>query len=262
MEHTVTTLLSVVPMRQEAAHRSEMVSQLLFCETAQALDTSGDFTRIRTHFDHYDGWVQTSQLKAVAEPLTPSLYLADVYGKIFVNGTPRLLPFGSPLPASAGETISIADETITIPPELSIWSRELQVFSEDGCRSIADTLTGTPYLWGGRSQYGIDCSGFVQLIYRLLGKPLLRDAYLQAEMGEEVDALESARCGDLAFFTNDAGKITHVGLLLDNKTIAHAAGEVRIDLVDNNGIIHAVSKKQTHKLYRIRRVGGCDGDGD
>ena len=116
------------------------------------------------------------------------------------------------------------------------------------------TLLNTPYLWGGKGPLGIDCSGFTQLIYQLCGKQLPRDAYQQAELGDEIDTLTNTQTGDLAFFQNKEGKINHVGLILDNNEIIHASGKVRIDQLKEEGIYAKDFKKITHKMHSIKRI--------
>ncbi len=110
-----------------------------------------------------------------------------------------------------------------------------------------------PYLWGGKSVYGIDCSGLSQSVYRYLNIALPRDAWQQAERGTPVSSLKNSKCGDLCFFDNADGKITHVGILLNKKTIIHSSGKVRIDTISEEGIINGDNGEQTHHLKLIKR---------
>ena len=111
----------------------------------------------------------------------------------------------------------------------------------------------TPYLWGGKSVFGIDCSGFVQQVFKMFGIKLLRDAYLQAEQGESVSSIEEGRAGDLAFFQNEKGRVTHVGLILEKGKIIHASGKVRIDTIDKEGIVTETGER-THIIHSVRRI--------
>ena len=111
-----------------------------------------------------------------------------------------------------------------------------------------------PYLWGGKSTFGIDCSGLTQQVYKLGGYELPRDAYQQAELGEVLSFVEEAEPGDLAFFDNADGKIIHVGIILGDYKIIHAHGKVRIDPFDSNGIFNTDSQKYSHKLRFIKKV--------
>ena len=107
-------------------------------------------------------------------------------------------------------------------------------------------------MWGGRSVFGIDCSGFVQQVYAYFNIQLPRDAYQQAGMGKDIGFLAETICGDLAYFDNKEGKITHVGIMLDAQTIIHASGRVRIDYIDQAGILNKETGERTHQLRIVK----------
>jgi cell wall-associated NlpC family hydrolase len=111
----------------------------------------------------------------------------------------------------------------------------------------------TPYLWGGRSPFGIDCSGFTQIVFKLCDMKLNRDAYQQATQGTPVESIEKAKEKDLAFFKNDEGRIVHTGIILSGNKIIHASGKVHIDTIDEKGIFNGETKQHSHQLAAIRR---------
>ena len=112
----------------------------------------------------------------------------------------------------------------------------------------------SPYLWGGRSPFGIDCSGFTQMVFKLNGIKLPRDAYEQAEIGKTLNFIEETQKGDLAFFDNEEGKIIHTGIIIDKNKIIHSSGKVRIDNLDHYGIFNAETGKYSHNLRLIKKV--------
>ena len=131
-----------------------------------------------------------------------------------------------------------------------------QIFSLDDALALFKTYIGVPYVWGGKTNFGYDCSGFTQTFFKTLGYSLKRDAYQQAAEGDEVILLSEAKTGDLAFFDNAEGKITHVGIVLENDgsdEILHASGELRIDILDHQGI-NKNSEGYSHNLRLIRRI--------
>ncbi|MGZ3951372.1 MAG: C40 family peptidase, partial [Flavisolibacter sp.] len=134
------------------------------------------------------------------------------------------------------------------------WESAHKKFKKENLQLAYQKFMNTPYLWGGKSVFGIDCSGFAQQVYKMFGIKLLRDAYLQAEQGTAVGNIEEAHLGDLAFFQNESGKVTHVGIVLENGQIVHASGNVRIDKVDKEGIMNVETGKRTHQLHSIRKV--------
>ena len=128
------------------------------------------------------------------------------------------------------------------------------VYSPQAMVEFAQKFLGAPYIWGGRSLFGIDCSGLVQLCARAAGKLLPRDASQQVQEGELVYFLPEIQPGDLAFFGNEDGKIVHVGIMLDSERIIHASGKVRIDYLDQTGIFNKERNEHTHRLQVIKRL--------
>lgn len=249
----VMPLVAVCPMRKEAAHRSEMVSQLLFGELATVLETAGDFVQVRTLYDDYEGWCQQSQLLFMEEaPVASSNRLSRGWSsEVEINGNSMMIGAGTPLSFFSANTLSVLG--LQFKYDSAYWETDKASFEEDQLNEVARQFLNTAYLWGGRSVFGIDCSGFVQQVFRHFGIRLPRDAYQQAAIGETIGFLQEARCGDLAFFDNAEGRITHVGMMLSADSIIHASGQVRIDPIDNMGIVHAQSGKRTHQLRIIKR---------
>lgn len=226
-------VLAIVPMRKEPSDKSEMVNQALFGESCTIIDENEKWYLVELSHDNYQGWVDKKQV-AIGEP-SPYKYIETqlITSTTFQN-TPIHITAGAYSP------------TVTNNKWTSVIDAALPFLK-------------SPYLWGGRSCLGIDCSGFTQIAFRLAGKKLLRDAYQQAEQGELVSFLDEAQSGDLAFFDNADGRVTHVGIIIsgDNgsfKSIIHASGEVRIDDLDNEGIYNKSLEKYTHRLRTIRRV--------
>lgn len=238
-------LLSIIPLREEPSHRSQQVSQLLFGETYQILQSERDWIRIRMDHDGYEGWIAENQYSPGFK-INFSSTVTSVVFRIKLNNELIPVTMGALIPsenhANPELNISCID---TISPIIEDQLSALNHYSR--------LMVNVPYLWGGRSPFGIDCSGFTQLMYRMLGKSILRDAWQQASEGITVTFVNEARPGDLAFFDDEEGKITHVGLILDNQKIIHASGCVRIDHLDHEGIFNEQLKKYTHKLRLIRR---------
>jgi hypothetical protein len=252
---TAINFLSVIPMRKEPAHRSEMVSQLLFSEYAEILEEEKDFVRVKCLYDGYDGWVQANQLTVVEEILSTNTYIETWSQEVSVNGIIVRASMCSPV-YMPGKIISIANREIQYlkAGENSFWNSSEKKFTKSNLEFIYQKFLNTPYLWGGRSVFGIDCSGFVQQVYKMFGVKLLRDAYLQAEQGISVGNIDETILGDLAFFHNENGRIVHVGIVLENNQIIHSSGKVRIDTIVKDGIVNNESGKRTHQLHSIRRV--------
>jgi cell wall-associated NlpC family hydrolase len=245
-------IVAVAPLRKEASHRSEIVSEILLGEFAQVLETTKDFWKIKCEYDGYEGWCQRVQLTKVENPIYTNLFVIKGITTAKVNGRDCRISCGTPVYST--ETITkIGNFEIQYPSKYIADNSSLE-FNAANVEHLALQFINTPYLWGGKSALGIDCSGFTQQVFKLFGIILQRDAYQQAEAGEEIGFLQSATCGDLAFFDNDEGRIIHVGILLNNETIIHASGSVRIDKIDNAGIISSNTGERTHKLRIIKRL--------
>lgn len=248
----------VAPIRAEASHRAEQVSQLLFGERAHILSRTGKgWVYIACEFDGYTGWITESQLAYISKKeYRKNLHFIN-YAKndvlIQSNGLTQL-PIGASLFFLKKKDIHFSDYQFQFKGK----KKNLKYILPNAvsCEAIAKQFVGSPYVWGGRTPLGIDCSGFSQMVFKLMNISIKRDAYQQAEQGEIVDFLQGAQCGDLAFFDNEEGKINHVGILLTSDTIIHAtdsAGCVVIDKIDSIGIISSKLRTRTHKLRIIKR---------
>lgn len=226
--------VSVSPIRAEVSEKSEMTSQILYGETCEIIKTEGLYSKIKMDFDGYEGWVNSSVLKKENSEISKNLVTQN-YGVFDLPDGRNLLSLGS----------EVAFETENFLNNNNI--RESLVES-------AKKFINVPYLWGGRSYFGIDCSALVQLVYKIHGIALPRDADKQAELGEARDFVEESEPGDLAFFEDETGFISHVGLVLSPFELIHASGKVRIDSLDFSGIYNAEKNKHTHKLRMVKTV--------
>src|ERR1051325_336491 len=237
--------LSLIPVRKDPNDRSEMVTQLLFGETFEVIEKQKQWRKIVTTYDGYGGWIYEKQyypllaeefLALSNHPLVLSLDLVQVTVNDH-NIFPVLV--GSNLPSFNGTHCKIGSSDYQYQGHTRQWSP--QPTPKHLIPEMAFTYINSPYLWGGRSPFGIDCSGFTQMVYKLNGVPLKRDAWQQAEEGQTLSFLDEAEAGDLAFFENEGGKIIH------------ASGRVRIDNLDYHGIYNNDQKRYTHKLRVIKR---------
>ncbi|MFH0896391.1 MAG: C40 family peptidase [Bacteroidota bacterium] len=251
--------LGIVPVRKEPSHQSEMVTQLLFGECFSILETASYWLRIHNAFDDYEGWISALQFQPISGETFDKMIrthpesAADMLQLVFINDEESYLPvvLGSSLPYIAGNSFYV--ENIKYTYEGNIIKPEKPLRRET-ITDIAYLYLNAPYLWGGRSPLGIDCSGFVQMVYKICGKPLPRDAHQQANLGETLNLLEEALPGDLAFFDNEEGHIIHTGIILAGGKIIHSSGSVRIDAIDHNGIFSYRSRKYTHRLRLLKRI--------
>ncbi len=249
--------LSIVTVRLEPSHRAEIVSQLLFGETFTILEIQQEWLRIRISFDDYEGWIHNSQQLEIGLPDFNELqksnnFLSFDLVQILLNHQSIYsIVLGSTLPFFRSGSCRTNDHSFKFD------GNARQPESSFGTKALIENAfmyLNAPYLWGGRSPFGIDCSGFTQMVFKLSGIPLKRDAWMQAEQGHVIHLLDETQPGDLAFFDNEEGKIIHVGILISKNRIIHASGRVRIDNIDHHGIFNTETKKYTHNLRLIKRI--------
>ncbi len=244
MHTTGICALAVIPLRKTPDSTSEIVSQLVFGDQFTIHNIDNGWADITTSYDNYRGFISEKQI-TFHEPSDQQWEVNTVfpYIKLQTNQGYIFAPAGCSIPAAA--SFELAKQTFHRTNESSTKL------------NLADTAIqylNAPYLWGGKTFMGIDCSGFTQMVYKQMGVTLPRDAYQQAELGEAVSFVAESKLGDLAFFDNEAGKITHVGMMLDHERIIHASGKVRIDCLDHHGILNSDDQTYSHKLRIIKRL--------
>ncbi len=249
--------LSIVPCRKEPSSTSEMVTQLLFGETYTVVEDLVDWLSVVTTYDNYPCWISAKQHTPLSgknmKALTTDLLSSELIQVIHNTGSRSVFPItiGATLPGFKDNRLSTGEIDFSFEGQIT---DSKQKKSTKELIGTAYLFLNAPYLWGGRSPFGIDCSGFVQLVYKLNGYKLPRDASRQVELGSPLSFVEEAEAGDLAFFDNEAGNIVHVGLILDNQQIIHAGGSVRIDRFDHYGIFNSDTKKYSHMLRVIKKI--------
>lgn len=249
----------MAPCRSEASDRSEMVTQILFGETIMVFEQKGSWCKIATSWDNYECWIDGKMFCFISKREYDSLQenkavismdLVQVLQNV-ENNSIQAIVLGSNLPNFKNNNCQI---------EKTKWKFEgsvLENIAEPNKHQLVEhafMYLNSPYLWGGRSPFGIDCSGFVQVIYKMSGFNLPRDASQQALIGSTLSFIEEAEEGDLAFFDNEEGNIIHVGIILNNNRIIHASGQVRIDRIDHQGIFNVDTRRYSHNLRLMKKV--------
>ena len=249
--------ISIVPCRAEPADVAEQVTQLLFGEAYQVLEERAKWVKVRNAFDKYEGWIDRNQHTEISEAefkrnAKTSYSSAELVSLLRNKKTGSLSPIilGSSLPGLSEDQLTLAEDSY----EFSGEARAFNYVNRSKLVEDAHMYLNAPYLWGGRSPFGIDCSGFTQLVYKLNGVALPRDAKDQAQEGTTLSFIEEAEPGDLAFFDNQEGNIIHVGILLGDNYIIHASGRVRIDRIDHQGIFNRENRDYSHKLRLIKQL--------
>jgi len=254
--------LSIIPLRAEPTHKSEMTSQILFGDCFEILDEQTSWSLIKLAHDNYEGWVDSQQISFINLDLyqeitreTQAISDLSSHGILMRLGHDEMLHLlpGTTLPLLQEDGLFTIGETdymflgLSINPDASNITKEIE--------EVSRFYINTPYVWGGRSMFGIDCSGFTQMVYKHFGVKIPRDAYQQANEGLIIDSLQKSLPGDLAFFDDEEdSKIVHVGILLNDSEIIHSSGKVKIDKIDENGIFSLDEEKYTHKLRIIKRL--------
>lgn len=245
----------VSPLRAQTSHRSEMVTQQLFGEKSFVIENAeNNWVKIQLKYDGYQGWVQQSHLSEIDEQHYLKVdkdLTSDWVNEVDYNGKIMMVPLGSSLSAFKNGKAFWRKNTVYFGGK--VWNPEEIKINPKLIKQVAFKFLNTSYLWGGKSVFGIDCSGFTQMVYKFLNKQLPRDAWQQAEQGETVNFLQEAQGGELAFFDNDEERITHVGILLNENEIIHSSGKVRIDKIDIQGIVNSETKQRSHKLRIIKK---------
>ncbi len=247
MEYALVTV-PAAPVRRKPRHRAEMINQLLFGEAVKILKTKdAHWIKVRSLYDSYEGWLTYNMIRPVAKNLLreqPVKLAGELLAPLQTGDQTMHIPLGSSLRIVEGDNTIHYHGTLIDTAKL--------IPGSEMVKTIAVRWLNAPYLWGGRTLLGVDCSGFVQVVFKLIGISLPRDAWQQAQEGHPVKKLKDALTGDLAFF-DDRDEIVHVGMMIGNDQIIHASGQVRIDKIDKEGIINTETGKRTHRLRAVKR---------
>jgi cell wall-associated NlpC family hydrolase len=242
-----------VPLRSGPAHKSEMLSQVLFGEKYIIIERSGSWIKIETDFDKYTGWIDLDHLQHSEDEGTSTGHVLNRSLLCFKeDNTKIVLEAGCEIfnPDFDQKFFFNGKKKYTTGNEFS----SSYVTSNESLSDTAIKFINSPYIWGGRIPSGIDCSGLTQLVYKIHKVQIPRDSWAQAEAGTIIDFIDEALPGDLVFFDNERGKISHVGMILSKGLVIHASGRVRIDVIDHQGIFKPEIKGYSHKLRMIRRI--------
>tara|TARA_S200000501_G_C20851494_1_gene755827 strand:- start:333 stop:1046 length:714 start_codon:yes stop_codon:yes gene_type:complete len=236
-------------MRKEDSHKSELISQLLYGDCFKIISKNKEWLQITTLLDKYTGWIDCKQSQIIIETDAEEIsFKTNTYSTNIVDYV---------------QTSKNKLTTLILGSNIGAARVLNHVFNSDSIKGkkpksnllkIASLYLNSPYLWGGKTPMGIDCSGLTQMIYRINGYNIPRDSSEQVKLGETLSFIEESEAGDLVFFDDEDGNIIHVGLLLQNNHILHAHGVVRIDRIDQTGIYNIETKKHSHKMRIIKKI--------
>lgn len=254
MEYAVVAV-PAAPVRRKSRHSSEMVNQLLFGETVEILKTRGDlWLKIRSLHDGYEGWMTNTLIEPVSAQVAHAMSVyatTEMLSTITAGERIFQVPVGTSLPFFANGKGKLGAQEYTYNG--NFFKRDEQQHGPELIRQLTTPWLNAPYMWGGRTPLGVDCSGFVQVVYKLMGFDLPRDAWQQAQEGKPVKKFAGHLPGDLAFFDNKED-IVHVGILLGDDQMIHASGKVKIDTITKKGLVNPVTGKRQLRLEAIRRI--------
>lgn len=246
--------LANIPLRFEPNDRSEIVSQVLFGEFFEILENTKNWQKIKLHDDGYEGWIDIKQSRKISQiDYTALAKAAKILNSDLVEYISTKENMLIPIPLGASLTF-LDFPAVNTAQFIFEGLKTSKIQPKNKLIETAFLYLNAPYLWGGKTPFGIDCSGFTQMVYKLNGYSILRDASQQATLGEALSFIEESEPGDLAFFDNEEGKIIHVGIIMNDNYIIHASGKVRIDRLDHLGIFNAENNRHTHKLRVIKRI--------
>lgn len=254
MNNNCICLQSLIAVRANPSETAELVTQIVFGETYNNLKEEENWVQIETINDKYTGWIDKKLV------VTLSNQEKDKLEKTNKLITTKALSFiknklnESTMPIVAGSEIYSTSENEMAIGDSKYAFNKNDLIANTSIDDFAKQFVNAPYLWGGKSYLGIDCSGLMQIIYKSQGILLPRDASEQAKIGNNISFTHEAKTGDLAFFDNADGNIIHVGMFLNEKTIIHASGWVRIDPIDHQGIYKSEESKYSHRLRIIKRI--------
>lgn len=242
-----------IPLRIGPTHRSEMLSQILFGEKYRILDQVDHWLKVVTEFDNFSGWIDKNHIQnSTDESNLPGIVLNRSLLCYKPDKTKMILEAGCDIynPDFEKNTFIAGNNSYYAGGDFS----KTFISSTESLSDTAMRFINSPYIWGGRIPSGLDCSGFTQLIYKIHGKPIPRNSWMQAEIGEVISFLDETKPGDLVFFDDEQGKIAHVGMIISRGLVIHASGWVRIDSIDHQGIYRQEIKGYSHRLRTIRRI--------